>query len=84
MATFPIHSGTIVTTAQTISNGQTDVIDAGGALEVTGKVALTWTGGTSEVDNSGIISATGARGIDTAKKCACPRQQPDFQQQWRR
>ena len=72
MATFPILSGTIVTTPQTISNGQTDVIEAGGALEVTGKVALTWTGGTSEIDNSGIISATGARGIDTAKNVLAP------------
>lgn len=76
MASFHFANGDIVNSPQTLSDGQSGLIDAGGGLEVaaTGSkniVAITWTGGTTEIDNSGIISATAvtgdSRGIDTGK-----------------
>ncbi|WP_234686059.1 beta strand repeat-containing protein [Bradyrhizobium monzae] len=65
MASFTVASGTD-TKAKTVGNGDTGVIDAGATLAVTASVAISWTGGTTEIDNFGTISAA-TRGIDTGK-----------------
>jgi autotransporter-associated beta strand protein len=65
MASFTVASGTD-TKAKTVGNGDTGIIDAGATLAVTASVAINWTGGTTEIDNFGTISAA-TRGIDTGK-----------------
>lgn len=65
MASFTVASGTD-TKAKTVGNGDIGVVDAGATLSVTASVAINWTGGTTEIDNFGTISAA-TRGIDTGK-----------------
>ncbi|MGV7214748.1 hypothetical protein [Bradyrhizobium sp. UFLA05-112] len=64
MASFTVASGVTDTKAKTVGNGDIGTIAAGGTLSDT--TDITWTGGTTEIDNFGIISAT-TRGIDTGK-----------------
>jgi hypothetical protein len=79
MASFHITTG-INTTPQTLSGGQIGIIDAGAALKAatsgkTNIAAVTWTGGTVEIDNSGLLSASttgtgNTRGIDSSSSLA--------------
>jgi hypothetical protein len=69
---FIVHSGETLTTPQTLIDGNSGTVEAGGALAVSAAsgaiVAVTWTGGDVHIDNAGVISAvsTGnSRAIDT-------------------
>ncbi|QOZ65454.1 beta strand repeat-containing protein [Bradyrhizobium arachidis] len=66
MASFTVASGSTVTSAKTVGNTDTGIIQAGGTLSDT--TDITWTGGaagqTVVIDNAGTILAT-SRGIDT-------------------
>lgn len=61
-ADFTIPSGTTSTTAQTLTDGQSGVVESGGTLQVTG-TAITWSSGSVVITNDGLIEAT-SRAID--------------------
>ncbi|WP_139247093.1 hypothetical protein [Hyphomicrobium sp. NDB2Meth4] len=63
-ADFTIPSGTTSTTAQTLTDGQSGVVESGGTLQVTG-TAITWSAGSVVITNDGLIEAT-SRAINTS------------------
>lgn len=63
-ADFTIPSGTTSTTAQTLTDGQSGVVESGGTLQVTG-TAITWSSGSVVITNDGLIEAT-SRAINTS------------------
>ncbi|HXJ02817.1 MAG TPA: Ig-like domain-containing protein [Micropepsaceae bacterium] len=68
---FIVHTGQTLTEPQTLGDGNSGIVETGGALAVSSTasiVAVTWTGGTVNIDNAGTISATStgnSRAIDT-------------------
>jgi Ca2+-binding RTX toxin-like protein len=62
---FIVHNGETLTHPQTITDGNTGTVEAGGTFTVTGSSpAVTWTGGTVLISNAGTFSANG-RAIDS-------------------
>src|SRR5262249_30263623 len=69
---FIVHTGDMLTTPQTLVDGNTGTVQFGGVFSVsaTGNIsAVTWTGGTVTIDNAGLFSASSitgnSRAIDT-------------------
>ena len=62
---FVVHAGETLTKPQTLNDGNTGTVEAGGVFSVTGSSpAVTWTGGTVVISNAGTLSANG-RAIDS-------------------